>query len=352
MSSDIERRKDDHLALCATEKVAFETKSTLLECVHLVHNSLPELQWEEIDTRTKLLGKELRYPIVIAGMTGGTESAASVNRDLASLAERRGYAFGVGSQRAMDSNEAIRWTYEVREHAPQALVLGNMGAVQAKDMTTAQVEDLVRTIGADALCLHLNPAQELIQAGGDRDFRGCLAAIGRLQRELPFPVVAKETGAGMSLATVRRLIEVGVTTVDVSGAGGTSWVGVEALRAKGVAKAMGELFWDWGIPTGASVAWAAREGLSVIATGGIRTGLDVAKAIALGAHAVGIARGFYIAQQRGGAEALDELAEHLEGALRTAMLLTGNRTITELRKTPRVITGALKDWLGEGRDEP
>ncbi len=342
---EIERRKDDHLALCATDDVAFEEKSTLLECVQLIHDSLPELSWDELDPSVQLFSKRLRYPIFIAGMTGGSDAAGAVNRDLARLAESRGYGFGVGSQRAMDRNEGVGWTYRVRDFAPNALILGNIGVVQAKSMSTAQVEDLVRSIGADALCIHLNPAMELIQRDGDRDFRGGLAAIERLRQELPFPLIVKETGSGLSKNVCQRLFDAGVRTVDVSGAGGTSWIGVEALRAEGTAKQMGQQFWDWGIPTAASIGWARTSGLEVIATGGIRDGLDIARALALGASAAGIARGFFMAQQRGGFEALEALAQALERALRTAMLLTGSQTVADLKKTPRVITGALREWL-------
>ena len=342
---EIQRRKDDHLELCASDEVAFEHKSTLLECVQLVHNSLPELAFAEVDTSAELFSKTLRYPIVIAGMTGGSERAATVNQALAQLAERRGYAFGVGSQRAMDQHAELERTYRVREFAPNALIFGNIGAVQAKAMSTHQVEHLVTTIGADALCIHLNPAMELIQGDGDRDFRGCLEAIARLQRELSFPIVVKETGSGLSAGVCSRVKEVGVNWVDVSGAGGTSWVGVEALRASGAAKALGEQFWDWGIPTAASIGWAKRAGLNVIATGGVQNGLDIARAIALGASAAGIARGFFMAQQRGGLAALEDFAESLESSLRVAMLLTGSANVAALQKAPRVIAGALKDWL-------
>lgn len=341
----IARRKDEHLELCATDEVAFNGKTTLLECVHLVHNSLPELAWEELDTSVTFCSKPLRFPILIAGMTGGSTLAEQVNHDLASFAESRGYAFGVGSQRAMDRDQKLARTYRVRDHAPTTLVFGNIGAVQARTMSSAQVEALVRSIGADALCVHLNPAQELIQTGGDRDFRGCLDAIERLQRELQVEVIVKETGSGMSESVCRRLHAVGIRTVDVSGAGGTSWVGVETLRGEGIEQATGQQFWNWGIPTAVATQWAVEAGLNVVATGGIRHGLDVAKALALGASLVGIARQFFMAQQRGGLEALHALGDALEHALQAAMLLTGSRNIAELQQAPRVIDGELRDWL-------
>jgi isopentenyl-diphosphate delta-isomerase len=201
MTDEIRQRKADHLDLCATDQVAFRGQTTLLSQVRLVHQSLPELSLDELDLSTELLGKVLRAPLVIAAMTGGHERAEEINRTLAGIAERRGYAFGLGSQRAMVLRPEAASTYRVRDVAPTALVLGNVGVVQAREMPTADVARMVEAIGADALCVHLNPAMELVQPEGDRDFRGCLATLARLVRELPVPVVAKETGNGLSRRT-------------------------------------------------------------------------------------------------------------------------------------------------------
>src|SRR5689334_307776 len=217
MSSNIGQRKADHLALCATDEVAFRSKTTLFEQVKLVHDALPDLDAASIDTSVSLFEKKLRAPIVIAAMTGGTEEAARVNRELSSIAEERGYGFGLGSQRAMHVRAESGPTYAVREAAPTTLVLGNIGVVQARAMTTEEVLALVRGVDANALCVHLNPAMELVQPGGDRDFRGGLETIARLVRELPLPVVVKETGCGISSHVGKRLREVGVRHIDVSG---------------------------------------------------------------------------------------------------------------------------------------
>ncbi|MCA9582881.1 MAG: type 2 isopentenyl-diphosphate Delta-isomerase, partial [Myxococcales bacterium] len=308
------------------------------------HESLPDLSLADIDLSTTLLGKPLRAPIVIAGMTGGTEEAAAVNRELASIAEQRGYGFGLGSQRAMHQRPEAAWTYQVRDRAPDTLVFGNLGVIQARTMPTSEVQHLVDAVGADALCLHMNPAMELIQPGGDRDFRGGAETFARLCAELTVPVIAKETGSGIGLETAERLRDAGVRTVDVSGAGGTSWVGVETLRAEGTAARLGDAFWDWGIPTAASILLTRRAGLDVIATGGIASGMDVARAIALGAHAAGIARGVYKALAAGGASAVHTLLDDIEEQLRTTMLLTGSPTVAELRLTTHVITGELREW--------
>jgi isopentenyl-diphosphate delta-isomerase len=345
-SEDIAKRKVDHLDLCATDEVAFKGRTTLLEDVKLVHQSLPDLSVDEIDLSVSLFGKTLRAPIVIAGMTGGTERAAEVNQGLAEIAEARGYAFGLGSQRAMERAPETAWTYRVRERAPNVLLFGNVGVVQAREYATDVIAKLVRDVGADALCVHMNPAMELIQPGGDRDFRGGVDTFARLVNELDVPVIAKETGNGVSGETADRLVQVGVRAVDVSGAGGTSWVGVETLRAGGEARALGELLWDWGIPTAASVGLCAGRGMTVIATGGIRTGLDIARAIALGATCGGIARNVYKAFNEGGADSAERFLDAVETELRAVMLLTGSRTVKDLQRAPRVITGELASWLG------
>jgi isopentenyl-diphosphate delta-isomerase len=343
--ADIGQRKVDHLELCATDEVAFRGQSTLLECVQLVHQSLPELAYSEIDPSLRLFGKTLRAPIFIAAMTGGSDASAEVNRELSAIAEARGYGFGVGSQRAMQRTPESAWTYEVRKHAKTVLLLGNVGVVQARECTSAELAQLTADIGADALCVHMNPAMELIQAEGDRDFRGCLETFARLVRELPIPVVAKETGNGISRETAARVRHVGVEVIDVSGAGGTSWVGVEALRAPAEGKAVGELLWDWGVPTAASVAYATEAGLTSIATGGIRSGLDVARAIALGASAAGIARPVLQALREGGRAGAEAYLDRVERELRAVMLLCGARTIRDMQRARRVVTGSLKDWL-------
>jgi isopentenyl-diphosphate Delta-isomerase len=348
----IGQRKADHLALCATDEVAFRTKTALFEQVRFVHDALPDLDADAVDTTCIILGKKLRAPLVIAAMTGGTEEAARVNRELASIAEERGYGFGLGSQRAMHVRAEVRPTYAVREVAPSTLVLGNVGVVQARSMTTAEVMALVRDVGADALCIHLNPAMELVQPGGDRDFRGGLEAIARLVEELPFPVIVKETGCGLSRGVGERLRRVGVAHVDVSGAGGTSWVAVETKRAEAAnetkARALGQALWDWGIPTAASVGLVAPLGFeTVIATGGVATGMDVARALTLGAHAAGIARPALKALTSGGRAGALAFLEGIEAELRAVMLLTGSRDVEALRRAPRVVGGELRIWLDQ-----
>jgi isopentenyl-diphosphate delta-isomerase len=345
----IAKRKADHIDLAATGDVGFERTTTLLECVKLVHQALPELALEQVDTSVTLFGKRLRAPLVIASMTGGVDRATAINRELASIAEERGYAFGLGSQRAMHLDAAKAETYRVRDVAPNALVLGNVGLVQARQMSTAQVRALADDVGADALCVHLNPAMEIVQPGGDRDFTEGVATLARLVAELGLPVLAKETGCGLSLGAGRQLRQAGVRHVDVSGAGGTSWVAVEMHRAAGGERALGEAFREWGIPTAASVAWMAASGFdSVISTGGIATGLEVAKSIALGASAAGIARPVLQALTSEGRAGAERFLDGVEAELRAAMLLVGAGSLAKLRAAPRIIVGELSSWLAQG----
>lgn len=344
--ADIASRKLDHLDLATSGDVGFKHTTTLLECVRLVHDALPDLDLDAISLSSTLLGKTLRAPILIAAMTGGAERAERINLELAEIAEERGYAFGLGSQRAMLKRPDAKSSYAVRRVAPTALVLGNLGVVQAAKMSSAEVQDLVGAVGADALCIHLNPAMEIVQEEGDRDFRGGLETLARLVNELGVPVVAKETGCGLSRTVAAKLQSVGVKHVDVSGAGGTSWVAVETQRAKESKRALGQAFWEWGIPTAVSVAWMHGHGFdSVFATGGIQSGLDIAKAIALGASAGGIARGALQALEKDGPSGARAFFDRIESELRSALLLTGSADLAALRRTPRVLTGELKDWL-------
>ena len=344
----IGKRKADHLEVAASGRAEF-AKSTLLEHVHLVHQALPELALSEIDLDTELVGKPLKAPLLITGMTGGTAEAAQVNRDLARAAQAAGVAFGVGSQRAMEEHPELSASYQVRDVAPDVVLLGNVGAVQVLAMGAARVVELAKRIGADAIAVHLNPGQELIQDRGDRDFRGVRDGIARLVEASPMPVVVKETGCGLSAQAALSLIAAGVRTVDVAGAGGTSWVAVEAMRAAAGsgAASLGNELWDWGIPTAVSVVAAARAGLIVIASGGMRTGYDVARALALGARAGGMAAPMLRAQRAGGEEAIRELLAQIIDSIRSVCLLTGCSSATDLARAPRHLGAPLRAFLDD-----
>ncbi|MBN2573294.1 MAG: type 2 isopentenyl-diphosphate Delta-isomerase [Deltaproteobacteria bacterium] len=345
---DIAQRKTDHLHIARSGRGAFQ-RSTLLDDVHLVHSALPELAFADVDLRTKLLGHELAAPLVITGMTGGTRAGHAINRALAEAAQTLGIAFGLGSQRPMLDQPALASTYQVRDVAPDILLLGNLGLVQLGAMKTAVIARALDRVGADALAIHLNAGQELAQPGGDDDFRDGLAVIRRVVRELGRPVVVKETGCGISPAVARALDTAGVAAIDVSGAGGTSWIAIEAERAQGQQAARGQLFREWGIPTAASVAWLDAMGAraQIIASGGIRTGLDVARALALGARVVGLAQPVLVATKRGGAKGATQYLAGVIDGLRTACMLSGVARAMDLPKAAKVVTGELLDWLAQ-----
>lgn len=343
--SDIQSRKADHLDLTVNADVGFRDKTTLFECVQLVHEALPELCVDEVDTSCEIFGRHLKAPLLIAGMTGGTARAGEINRVLAKVAEERGYAFGLGSQRPMLTRPESVESYRVRDAAPDVVLLGNVGAVQAAAIGVKPIQKLVEQVGADALCVHLNPAMELVQPEGDRSFVGCTQILAELVAELGTPVIAKETGCGISSRTAQQLRALGVEHVDVSGAGGTSWVAVETLRTNPNARRLGEVYWDWGIPTAASVmAVAGKSFRTVFATGGMSNGLEAAKALCLGASVVGIARPVLQAYERGGEGQVKEFLGAVERELRTAMVLVGAANLRQLRDAPRFIEGRLQQW--------
>ncbi|MCL2625332.1 MAG: type 2 isopentenyl-diphosphate Delta-isomerase [Cystobacterineae bacterium] len=343
------RRKDDHLELCATQEVEPPTNKTLLEAVHLVHCAMPEMALEEADLSCQWFGKRLKAPLLIAGMTGGTERALAVNRALARAAQEHGIAFGLGSQRAMGEREDLASTFAVRDVAPTALLIGNIGLRQAAGLGIDRVRRLADAIGADALALHLNPAQELAQPEGDRDFRGGYKLVEMLAEAFGERLLVKETGCGISPKVAKRLVSLGIESIDVSGLGGTSWIRVEQLRHTGEGgEGLEPEFAGWGIPTAAAIA-SVREALGpmahLVASGGIRSGLEVAKALALGADIVGMALPFFKALNTGGEAAVAALLQRLLHTLKQTMLLCGARNVGELRRKPKVVGGELRTWL-------
>lgn len=343
---ELEQRKNHHLDLCLQEAVEPQDGSgTLLDGVRLIHDALPELSVDELDLGTEVVGRRLRAPLFVVGMTGGTGRAGNINRDLARAAERAGVAFGVGSQRPMARDPSAAATYRVRDVAPDVVLFGNIGAQQIIELGVERVVELFKGIEADGMFVHLNAAQELIQPEGDRTFVGCLEAIERLVGVLGAKVWVKETGCGLSRRVAARLVRAGVGGLDVSGAGGTSWTRVESLRARGVQRALGVELSTWGIPTAVAVVACAGQGVPVLASGGIRTGSDVARAIALGASFGGMALPYLKAQEAAGTEGVLEMIELVERGLRSVMLLTGSRNVGALQAAPRVLTGELPQWL-------
>jgi isopentenyl-diphosphate delta-isomerase len=344
VTTEIVNRKISHFDLCANQDVEFRRKTTLFEDVELVHQPLIETRLEDIDLGVTVLGKRLKYPLIITGMTGGADEVARFNREVAELANRMGIGFGVGSQRVTLRHPEMKRTFQVRDVAPDALLLGNIGVAQARELSVAEVTRLAEEIGADAMCVHLNAAMEIIQEQGDHDFRGSLEAIKRLVDESPLPIIAKETGCGFARESGIKLLGAGVTWVDVSGAGGTSWVGVETIRNRAM-RHLGEAFWDWGVPTAASLCELRSLDLNLIASGGIRTGLQAVKALALGAKTVGVALPVLRAYVSGGIEGVEVFLNAFCEELRAGLMLCGCAKVEDLGFQHALIGGRLLEWV-------
>ncbi|MFH7241257.1 MAG: type 2 isopentenyl-diphosphate Delta-isomerase [Spirulina sp.] len=332
---ETQTRKADHIRICLDEGVQCRQVTTGLERFRFRHCALPEVDWQDLDLGTTFLGHRLGAPLLISSMTGGTEEAHRINQRLAAAAQRYGLAMGVGSQRVAIENPALITTFRVREVAPDILLLANLGAVQFNyGYDIDQCRRVVEHLEASALILHLNPLQEAVQTRGDTNFKGLIAKIGQICAALPVPVVVKEVGNGISAPLVKRLMEVGVSAVDVAGAGGTSWAKVESERAVDpIQRRLGQTFADWGIPT-ADCLIAARQvapTLPLIASGGLRNGLDVAKTLALGADLAGLAYPFLKAASDS-EEAVATLAEVLIAEIKTVLFCTGQSTLSGLRQ--------------------
>lgn len=321
-------RKLEHVRICLEKDVEFR-KSNGFDRYELAHRALPEASLSEIDTSTVFMGKPFRLPFMIEAMTGGSPGTEDINRNLARAAEEMGIGMGIGSQRAMLEKPELAYTYDIRGVAPDIFLLGNLGAVQISRYSMGEIRGLVRDIGADGLAVHLNAAQELSQPEGDRDWRDVLANIGKLCKGAGFPVIVKETGCGISGDIARRLEQKGAACLDIAGAGGTSWTRVESYRGSETAGA----FLEWGIPTADSLR-QCRETVKIplIASGGLRTGLECAKALAMGASIAG----FALPLLKPAMDSHRAVAARLEGIareLRKAMLLVGAKNIQELSRT-------------------
>jgi isopentenyl-diphosphate Delta-isomerase len=353
------QRKSEHLDLALRREVEPDETDALFGCVRLVHRALPELRLSDVDLSVELCGTRLRAPLMVTGMTGGTERAGQVNRDLARVAEEEGAAFGVGSMRILLDQPEMLPTFDVRPARPPRL-FANLGAQQLAQRGRDAALRLVELIHADGICIHLNAAQELVQSNGDRDFTGQLEAIAALAAQLGDRLVVKETGCGIGPEVVRELRDRGVRAIDVSGAGGTSWTRVEQLRARdGEARALGELLSDWGLPTAACVGAAVRvlartkgPRVQVIASGGVRSGVDVARALALGADVAGFALPMVRAHQNGGIEGARAELRGAIAALRAACLLVGARDVQALRSSRPVLLEPLTSWIAQLEPPP
>ncbi len=343
----IKQRKKDGIDIPLNKDVQAKTTSTYLEYVRLVHNALPELDYDDVDTSTRFLGHKFSAPIIIDSMTGGTDEATTINGRLGELAQKYGFGMGLGSQRAGLKSEELAATYSVaRKNAPDAFLIANIGGAQlAKGLTIDEARKIVKMIRANALVVHLNPLQELVQPEGEPRYKGVLGKITELVKSMDVPVIVKEVGAGISREVAVKLEMAGVAAVNVAGAGGTSWAGVEKLRAEtmnnSTKKHLGEMFWDWVIPTAASLIEVRKAvKVPIIASGGLRNGLEAAKCVALGASMAAMAYPFLraAAQSR---ESLFAFADTLLAELRSAMFLVGARNIPALASSRYILTGAL-----------
>lgn len=335
-SAETQARKADHLRVCLEEDVQFRSTQSGLERYQFMHCCLPELSFDEIDLTTSFLGKVLAAPLLISSMTGGTEQAKLINFRLAAAAQTHGLAMGVGSQRVAIENSALAATFAIRSVAPDAMLFANLGAVQLNyQYGLDQCRQVVDLLEADALILHLNVLQECVQTTGDRNFRGLLAKMAQLCEVLPVPVIVKEVGNGISGPMAQKLMAVGVAAIDVAGAGGTSWAKVEGQRAKDARqRRLGQTFADWGIPTAECITSirVIAPTIPLIASGGLRNGLDAAKAIALGADLAGMALPFLQAANESEA-AVHELIDWLKAELTIALFCTGNANLPALKQS-------------------
>lgn len=332
--SEIGRRKRDHIDIVISG-AARHSAPAGFDVIHFMHNALPEVDCAAIDLSTSFLGKPLRLPFLASSMTGGPDVSERINRAIAEAAQAMGFAMGVGSQRiSLTTDDRHGLGPELRRIAPDIPIYGNLGAVQlVHGMGLEDARRAVDMLEADALILHLNPLQEAVQQGGDRNWLGVEAAIAKLARALPVPVIAKEVGSGLSGAVARRLVSCGVAAIDVAGSGGTSWAAVEGNRASAPeGQSLGEIFRNWGIPTARCLVDVSEAcpGVPLIASGGIRHGLDGAKAIRLGATLAGQAASL-LAPAMAGTDAVIAHVEAFATALRIACLATGSRDLASLR---------------------
>lgn len=353
MPKTISQRKDDHLRIAAKQDVQYRD-SAGFEDILLIHNALPEANLKSIDTSTKFLGRTLSAPLLITGMTGGTDKGGEINQKLAKGAEKAKVALGLGSQRPMLKDSSAARHYKVRHLCPSVPLIGNIGAVNLSEYPLEKIEWLVSSTEADALAIHLNALQEAIQPEGDTNFAGVLKAIGKVCERLSVPVIVKETGAGISGPVAKRLFDVGVKFIECSGRGGTSWSKVEYMRsgAKGAqapswtsARGSGRApassvpsFEEWGYPTIPALVECASFGPS-LCTGGVRHGLDAAKGIALGATLCGAAMPFYRASDPA------KVAVEWREQIRTAMFLCGAKNLEQMRSAPLIVAGRSAEIL-------
>ncbi len=348
MISQIEKRKKEHLELCAKKDVTFHDKTTLLEDVELSYKSLPELSMKEIDLSTNFLGKKFSFPFLASAITGGAQVSKKVNLEIATACQELGIGMGLGSMRAMIQQPSLMETYFVRDVAPDIFLAGNIGAAQLKEFTPDAVNEALDAIEADALAIHVNAAQEAVQPEGDVDFTGLIAKIAEYSDKIKVPVYVKEVGHGISYEVAQALKETKIKAIDVQGAGGTSWTAVDALRHK---DGFGLIFRDFGLPTAVSLieTKSALVGTDkkVIASGGIRNGLEAVKAIVLGADMIGNALPLLKVQQKNGSDGVKNYLLNFKKEMEITSFLIGCKDLNEIHAEKPTILGKLREWVKE-----
>lgn len=351
MAEKTEKRKADHIRICLDQKAQARKVKAGFEDVRFVHRALPEIDKQKIDLSTTFLGRKFAAPLIVGAMTGGTPEATRINAALAEAVEKLHLGMGVGSQRAAVEDKTLEKTFTVaRKKAPTAFIVANIGGVQlVHGYGLKEVKRVMEMIDADAVAVHLNALQEAVQPEGQTSFKGVLAKIGEVAAALDKPVIVKETGSGISAEDAEKLEAAGVKAIEIAGAGGTSFAAVEYYRAKdkahSVQRFLGEAFWDWGIPTVASLVEITQTvKLPVVASGGVRNGTDIAKALALGACLAGISQPVLEAAVKDAGE-VEKVLSLLIEELRNVMFLVGAENVERLAKTPIVITGGTAEWL-------
>jgi isopentenyl-diphosphate delta-isomerase len=346
MAAKTEKRKAEHIRICLEQKAQARKATAGFEDIQLIHRALPEIDRQEINLSTSFLGKKFNAPLIVGAMTGGTEIAVQINASIAEAVEKLGLGMGVGSQRAAIEDRKLEKTYAIaRKKAPNAFLIANIGGVQlVRGYGIKEVKKVVEMIDADAVAVHLNALQEAVQPEGQTNFKGVLAKIGEIASALDTPVIVKETGAGICAEDAKMLEAAGVKAIDVGGIGGTSFAAVEYYRSTGKTR-LGEAFWDWGIPTAISVIETTQSvKLPVVASGGVRSGKDIAKALALNANLASVSQPVLEAAVKSSMETENLLSVLIE-ELRNVMFLVGAKNIDCLAKVPLVISGATAEWL-------